>query len=131
MVELFFHLPASAKIFSFVTKISAAHMNALEMYNWKHLLAGIGIASVIILSSVPLIVVDDRSLQTSVDYCTATHGKAESDCKGDKEHNCVWCISRAVPGMCYDESSAHQLPPSVFNCDFNFDGLEGEKLETA
>ena len=98
------------------------------MYNWKHAIAGIGIAAVIILSSVPLIIIPDDAGLGSVDFCTAEHGKNEGACKGDKDHHCVWCISRAVPGMCYDDSSARNLPPSVFKCDFT---VETEPLEAA
>ena len=95
------------------------------------MIAGIGIAAVIILSSVPLIKFEDFSNAQSADYCTTAHGKSQAECKGDKAHHCVWCISRAVPGMCYDEESAHQLPPSVFKCDFTTDDSDPEQLETA
>jgi hypothetical protein len=106
-------------------------MNILNMYNWKHLLAGVGIATVIILSSAPLIWLDEINTGVSVDLCTSAHGKVESECKADKEHHCVWCVSRAVPGMCYDESSAHQLPPSIFKCDFGSEGLLEDKLDVS
>lgn len=85
-------------------------------------MGGLGIAAVIILSSVPLIVHEEKPelVQSApdVDYCNGKHGKNQSECKADKEHHCVWCVSRAVAAQCFDENSAHMLPPSVFKCEF-------------
>lgn len=100
------------------------------MYSWKHVACGLGIAAVMILSSVPLVRLDAESGEPASDFCTAKHGKHEAECKADKEHHCVWCVSRAVSPMCFDEESAKQLPPSVFKCDFNTLVTEESHLET-
>jgi hypothetical protein len=104
------------------SKIILGSHGGMAGNNLRYLFAGIGIAAVIILSSVPLIRYEELHGKDSVgfeaDFCTAKHEKQESECKADREHHCVWCISRAVPGMCYDEESAHKLPPSVFKCEF-------------
>jgi len=123
--------PACRKYFSSRVEIVLSLDMIRDMYNWKQLFAGLAISIVITLSSVPLIHVDFSSSSSSTDYCTTAHGKSESGCKEDKAHHCVWCVSRAVPGMCYDDESAHQLPPSVFKCDFVTTESEAEELETA
>lgn len=99
------------------------------MYSWKHLVAGFVVAAIIIISSVPLISFDSSRFDPSSDFCTAKHGKNEAECKADKAHHCVWCISRAVASMCFDEQSAKQLPPSVFKCEYPAQ-LEEADLET-
>lgn len=87
------------------------------MFTWKQILGGLGIAAVIILSSTPFVVLDSDSWDPSTDFCTKTHQKDEAGCRSDKSHHCVWCISRAVASMCYDEATAAELPPAVFKCD--------------
>lgn len=89
------------------------------MINLKTLVPGLAIAMVIFLSSVPLIRLgSDISEPDGKEYCTATHHSDESGCKADKANDCVWCLARAVPSMCYDLEVAKQLPHSVFKCDF-------------
>lgn len=89
------------------------------MVTWRQLIGGLGIAAVIIISSTPFVLFDSDSWDPSTDYCTQTHKKDEAGCRSDKEHHCVWCISRAVAPMCYDESTAAELPPAVFKCDMH------------
>jgi len=101
------------------------------MYSWKEIIGGLGIAAVIILSSVPLIVYEEPTQVSEslaeVDYCNSNHGKNEAECRADKEHHCAWCVSRAVAAQCFDPENAHKLPPSVFKCEFNLE----DPIETA
>lgn len=100
-------------------------------HNLKTILAGIAIALVIILSSVPFVKIGDVSEQYQLDgFCTETHQKDEGACKADKEHGCVWCIARAVPSMCYDLETAEELPHSVFKCQFSFKAEVATELKT-
>ena len=89
------------------------------MLTWRQIIGGTGIAGVIILSSTQLVVFDPELTDPSSDFCTRTHEKDESSCRADTAHHCVWCISRAVAPMCYDEATAAQLPPAVFKCDLH------------
>jgi hypothetical protein len=87
-------------------------------------LVSIGIAVVWVLSSVPVVVVDASGLDL---YCTDTHNDKES-CTSDKQHNCVWCVSRAVPSKCYNAEDAKNLPPAVFVCGQKDDLISIETL---
>ncbi len=54
-----------------------------------------------------------RSLHTPNADCS---GLADQD-KCDKNSECTWCKSAAVPSKCYQKSDAGKLPPGVFKCD--------------
>ena len=86
----------------------------LPIYN---VLAGLGICGFIVFSSLPYVSVSSESFApVDPDYCTANHKGDQNGCLADHEHNCVWCISKAVKPACYNAEVAKQLPHSVFNC---------------
>lgn len=80
-------------------------------------LAGIGIATVIVLSSIPLVIYEADRLLDDPTYCTLQHKGDRSGCLDDKAHDCVWCVAKAVPSACYNSEIAKGLPHSVFKCE--------------
>lgn len=58
----------------------------------------------------------DVSVPDDPDFCTANHKGDQDGCLADHEHNCVWCIAKAVKPACYNAEVAKQLPHSIFNC---------------
>lgn len=87
------------------------------MMSPRELFGGLGIALVLLLSSVQFVSLsaEEVGLQDQ-EFCSTQH-KDESSCMKDREHNCVWCVAKAVPSGCYDADLAKRLPHSVFTCD--------------
>ena len=80
-------------------------------------LAAIGIGGLIAISSIRFVSIPPQyMLPDDPDFCTANHKGDESGCLADHDHNCVWCIAKAVNPACYNAEVAKQLPHSIFNC---------------
>jgi len=81
------------------------------------ILAAIGLGGMIVFSTVKLVDIQFESIiPDDPDFCTAHHKGDQAGCLADHEHNCVWCIAKAVKPACYNADVAKQLPHSIFNC---------------
>ena len=88
------------------------------MPNWPQILGVLGTAAVLFLYSVPFVTIDPSVADpVDPDFCTSQHKADEAGCKADHDHDCVWCVSRAVKPACYNAEVAKQLPHSVFTCE--------------
>ena len=78
---------------------------------------GLGIAAVIILSSIPFVKYDIQGSSVDPTVCTSQHKGDREGCLADRENDCVWCVPKAVPSACYNSEVAADLPGSVFKCE--------------
>ena len=87
------------------------------MLTTHKILAAIGLSGLIVFSTITLVDVGIVSqVPDDPDFCTSHHKGDQAGCLADHEHNCVWCIAKAVKPACYNAEVAKQLPHSVFNC---------------
>jgi hypothetical protein len=62
--------------------------------------------------------------------CTAATAAAAAACDSFTSEAacaaaaCVWCLSAAVPPACYTPADAARLPPGVFACKKEKDGVQ-------